>query len=224
MLPAVAYAATDDDSTSVRAPHHLNEVEVLGIKQMPTPGNSPVTRITPADIRRLGIDAVKDLGDIVPNLYSPDYGSRMTSSIYLRGLGSRIDQAVVGLTIDGVPFLNKDAYDFDLPDIASLSVLRGAQSVLNGRNAMAGQINIYTLSPRDFRGMRAMVEYGRANSVKAAIAGYFDLAETGTRRCRHTITTPTDITATSTTARAPAPRTRGRCAGRRYGPPPRRCR
>lgn len=175
MLPAVAYAATDDDSTSVRAPHHLNEVEVLGIKQMPTPGNSPVTRITPADIRRLGIDAVKDLGDIVPNLYSPDYGSRMTSSIYLRGLGSRIDQAVVGLTIDGVPFLNKDAYDFDLPDIASLSVLRGAQSVLNGRNAMAGQINIYTLSPRDFRGMRAMVEYGRANSVKAAIAGYFDL-------------------------------------------------
>lgn len=175
IMPLAAAAAQPADSVSVHRPHQLNEIEILGVKQMPEPGNSPVTRVTPADIRRLGIDAVKDLGDIVPNLYSPDYGSRMTSSIYLRGLGSRIDQAVVGLTVDGVPFLNKDAYDFDLPDIASLSVMRGAQSVLNGRNAMAGQINVYTVSPRDFQGFKAMAEYGRANSVKAAAAGYFDL-------------------------------------------------
>ncbi|MDO4320609.1 MAG: TonB-dependent receptor [Bacteroidales bacterium] len=175
ILPTAAAAMQPSDTVPAHRPHELNEVEVLGVKQMPEPGNSPVTRITPAEIRRLGIDAVKDLSDIVPNLYSPDYGSRMTSSIYLRGLGSRIDQAVVGLSIDGVPFLNKDAYDFDLPDIASLSVLRGAQSVLNGRNAMAGQINVYTVSPRDFQGLRAMVEYGRANSLKTAVAGYFDL-------------------------------------------------
>lgn len=169
---ARAAAAPD----SVREPHRLREVEVLGVKQMPTAGVLPVTRLSRASIVRLGIDAVKDIGDIVPNLYTPAYGSRMTSSIYMRGLGSRIDQAVVGLSIDGVPFLNKDAYDFEIPDMASAEVLRGAQSVLNGRNAMAGQINILTLSPRDVRGLRFMAEYGRGNSAKAYAAGYFKLS------------------------------------------------
>lgn len=157
---------------SVRTAHCLNEVEVLGVKEMPTPGNTPVTVLRAAQLRRLGIEAVKNLSDIVPNLYAPSYGSRMTSSIYMRGLGSRIDQAVVGLSVDGVPFLTKDAYDFDIPDIAVIDVLRGARSVLNGRNAMAGQINIYTLSPRDFQGVRAMVEYGRFNSLRASAGVY----------------------------------------------------
>lgn len=150
----------------------LREVEVMGIKQMPSPEVLPVSRLSRPEIVRLGIEAVKDLGDIVPNLYTPSYGSRMTSSIYMRGLGSRIDQAVVGLNIDGVPFLNKDAFDFDLPDIASIEVLRGAQSVLNGRNAMAGQINVYTLSPHDYQGTRLMAEYGRFNDAKLSAGWY----------------------------------------------------
>lgn len=169
-------SAQESPADSVRPPHHLREIEILGVKQMPSAGVLPVTDIRRGEITRLGIDAVKDIGDIVPNLYTPSYGSRMTSSIYMRGLGSRIDQAVVGLSIDGVPFLNKDAYDFEIPDIASAQVLRGAQSVLNGRNAMAGQINIYTLSPRDVRGLRFMAEYGRGNSAKAYAAGYFALS------------------------------------------------
>lgn len=164
--------AAAQDSVPAHAPHVLNEVEVLGFKTMPTPGNTPVTTLGAAQLRRLRVDAVKDLGDIVPNLYTPAYGSRMTSAIYMRGLGARIDQAVVGLSVDGVPFLSKDAYDFDISDMASVSVLRGAQSVLNGRNAMAGQINIYTLSPRDWQGVRAMVEYGRRNAFKASAGVY----------------------------------------------------
>ncbi len=168
-LPAAAEAP---DTADVRPPHRLREVEVLGFKEMPEPGNTPVTQLRAARLRRLGVDAVKDLGDIVPNLYTPAYGSRMTSSIYMRGLGSRIDQAVVGLSVDGVPFLTKDAYDFDIPDIATVTVLRGARSVLNGRNAMAGQIDVYTLSPRDWQGVRAMVEYGRFGSFKASAGLY----------------------------------------------------
>lgn len=174
-LAAQAAAPAPDSIPAEHAPHTLNEIEVLGVKTMPTPGNSAVTRINAATIRRLNIEAVKDVGEIVPNLYSPNYGSRMTSSIYMRGLGSRIDQAVVGLSVDGVPLLNKDAYDFDIADMARIEVLRGAQSVLNGRNSMAGQINVYTLSPRDYRGIRAKVEYARANTFRGALGGYFKL-------------------------------------------------
>lgn len=166
-----------DSAAYVHRAHSLNEVEVLGVKQMLSPGSTPATVISAAVVRRLGINAVKDISDIVPNFYAPAYGSRLTSSLYMRGLGSRIDQAVVGLSVDGVPFLTKDAYDFDITDIASMVMLRGAQSVLNGRNAMAGQINIYTLSPRDFQGVRAMVEYGRANSVKASAGVYTRLSD-----------------------------------------------
>lgn len=173
---SVMYAQAAVGSDTVASRHQLREIEVLGVKQMPQSGPMPVTRLGGAEIRRLGIDALKDIGDIVPNLYTPSYGSRMTSSIYMRGLGSRIDQAVVGLNIDGVPYLNKDAFDFDIPDIASAEVLRGAQSILNGRNAMAGQINIYTLSPLNYRGWRFMAEYGRYNNIKASAAGYFKLA------------------------------------------------
>lgn len=167
-----AAASGQADTVTRHVAHQLNEVEILGVKQMLSPGNTPQTIISGAQAQRLNIHAVKDASDIVPNFYAPAYGSRMTSSIYMRGLGSRIDQAVVGLSVDGVPFLTKDAYDFDITDIAGISVLRGAQSVLNGRNAMAGQINIYTLSPRDYQGVRAMVEYGRANSVKASAGVY----------------------------------------------------
>ena len=120
----------------------------------------------------MGIEAPKDISLVAPNFYMPDYGSRMTSSIYVRGLGARIDQPVVGLTIDNIPYLNKDSYDFDVCDIAEIEVLRGAQSVLNGRNTMGGQINVRTLSPLSASGWRAMAEYGTANTVKASASYY----------------------------------------------------
>ena len=152
----------------------LKPIEVLGVKQMADGGVAveAVTKISGAEARRLGIEAPKDISLVAPNFYMPDYGSRMTSSIYVRGLGARIDQPVVGLTIDNIPYLNKDSYDFDVCDIAEIEVLRGAQSVLNGRNTMGGQINVRTLSPLSASGWRAMAEYGTANTVKASASYY----------------------------------------------------
>ena len=67
----------------------------------------------------MDILSVRDAADIIPNFYVPDYGSRMTSSIYVRGLGARIDQPAIGLNVDNVPILNKDAFDFDIDDIVA---------------------------------------------------------------------------------------------------------
>lgn len=165
--------ATEAPDTTARQ-HRLRPLEVLGVKQIPDGGTTveAVTRISGAEARRSGIDATKGVSLVAPNFYIPAYGSRMTSSIYVRGLGARIDQPVVGLTVDNIPYLNKDAYDFDISDIESIEVLRGAQGVLNGRNTMGGQINIRTLSPLRASGLRAMVEYGSKNSVRAAASYY----------------------------------------------------
>lgn len=163
-----------ESGDSVRPAHKLRGLEVVGVKNAPagTAVAEPTTRISGAELRRLGVDAVKGVGEIAPNIYMPDYGSRMTSSIYSRGLGARIDQPVVGLSVDNIPYLNKDAYDFSFTDIQRIEVLRGARAVLNGRNTMGGQINVYTLSPLRYQGFRATAEYATANAARLT-AGYY---------------------------------------------------
>ena len=54
----------------------------------------------------------------------------MTSTIYVRGIGARIDQPVVGMNVDNISIINKDNYDFDIPDIESIEIVRGPQSTL----------------------------------------------------------------------------------------------
>ncbi len=159
----------DADSTLT-----LREVSVTALKQPARLSVQPLasTTVTAEDVSRYNIVTMKQVSEIAPNLYMPDYGSRMTSSIYVRGIGARIDQPAVGLNVDNVPFLNKDNYDFDLVDIDRIEVLRGPQSVLYGRNTMGGLINIYTLSPFKYQGVRVTGEYGSANSAKVSVGGY----------------------------------------------------
>lgn len=165
LMPAAIFAA---DSTKV---HELTPLEVTGAKLMPNVSSQVEanTHISKQQIRQLGIDAPKDISVVVPNVYMPDYGSRMTSSVYVRGLGARIDQPVMGLSVDNIQYLNKDAYDVDIPFIESIDVQRGACSILNGRNTMGGQINIRTLSANPYgTSFQGMAEYGTANTVKVA--------------------------------------------------------
>ena len=114
----------------------------------------------------------KDLSLTVPNLLHADYGSRMTSSIYMRGLGSRMDQPAVGLYVDNVPILNKNNYDFDYFDLRRIDVLRGPQGTLYGRNTIGGVIDVHTLSPFDGQGTHIGVGYGNGNSWYARAALY----------------------------------------------------
>ena len=101
-----------------------------------------VSQLRSEDLERGRVLSIKDLTAIVPNFYQPDYGSKMTSSIYVRGFGARIDQPVIGVSVDGVPYLNKNNYDFDMLDVAAVEMLRGPQGTLFGRNTMGGQLNI----------------------------------------------------------------------------------
>lgn len=48
-----------------------------------------VSILSPQAISGRQIDALKDISSFVPNLYMPDYGSKMTSAIYIRGIGAR---------------------------------------------------------------------------------------------------------------------------------------
>lgn len=172
-----ADAATDDGVQYADTTMALQEVSVTAIKQSSDVKVLPLasTVLAGKQLERMKIVGMKNMSEIAPNFYIPDYGSRMTSSIYVRGIGARIDQPVVGLIVDNVPFLNKDNYDFDVADIDRMEILRGSQSTLFGRNTMGGLINIYTLSPLKYQGLRALAEYGSRNTVKASLSYYTKL-------------------------------------------------
>lgn len=61
-----------------------------------------ITRVFMQRLETESVTTLKDLSATVPNFYIPDYGSKMTSSVYVRGLGARIDNPVVGMYVDGV--------------------------------------------------------------------------------------------------------------------------
>jgi outer membrane receptor protein involved in Fe transport len=138
----------------------LDEVTVTAIKQSANLRSqaTALTVIGSQEAERNLVTSAKTASGMAPNLFIPDYGSRMTSTVYVRGIGTRIDQPAVGLTIDNVPVMTKENYDFDLADISRIEMLRGPQNTLYGRNTLGGVMNIYTLSPLNYQGTRALVE------------------------------------------------------------------
>ena len=109
--------------------------------------------------------SIKDLGYTVPNFYIPEYGTRQNSPVFVRGVGAKTNGPTVGFYIDGVPHMERSAFDDDLFDITALEVLRGPQGTLYGRNCIGGIINAYTRSPFEFQGTRVKIGYGRYNDM-----------------------------------------------------------
>jgi outer membrane receptor protein involved in Fe transport len=153
----------------------LQEVDIVSsvkISDDEASGTFSTTSLRRVDLENRQINSVKELSALAPNFYQPDYGSRMTSSIYVRGFGSRMDQPVVGMNIDGVPVMNKNNYDFELFDIDRVQVMRGAQGLLFGRNTSGGTINLHTMSPLNFQGKRFSLGYGTANNLRLKASHY----------------------------------------------------
>lgn len=152
----------------------LDELDVIAVKGHSNYRMRPISgnHLSSARAQSLGVVGVKGMSDVVPNFYVPDYGSRITSSIYVRGIGARMDQPAVGLTIDNVGIMSKDAYDFDVADIASIEMLRGPQSSIFGRNTMTGLINIRTLTPWEYSGWKATATVGLNSLFKFNLGWY----------------------------------------------------
>ncbi len=174
----VAITVPSDSVTSPLGEVLLSEVSVTAIKEGDHPNaDESVTYIGSKAVTAYDLVNLKQVAALAPNFYIPAYGSRMTSSIYVRGLGTRIDQPAVGLNIDNIPIINKNNYDFDLADIDRVEILRGPQNILYGRNTMGGLMNIYTLSPLNFEGIRAKVSYGTQNTARLSAGVYGKLSQ-----------------------------------------------
>ena len=149
-----------------------------------------------ADLQARGVADIKGLSSLAPNFFMPDYGSRYTSAVYIRGIGSRTNNPAVGLYVDNLPYTEKAGYDFSFADVERVDVMRGPQGTLYGRNTMGGLVRVFTADPlraggTELRlgattregGRRASVATGfrPAESLGLRLSAYYDGAE-GFRR------------------------------------------
>lgn len=155
-------AAEADTSRVVQ----LQGVEVISFKENGSLRQQPssVTLITHKQMEEAHITSLKTASVKVPNFFIPDYGSRLTSAIYIRGIGSRINTPAVGMYVDNVPYIDKSAFDFNFYDIENIDVLRGPQGTLYGRNTMGGLVRVHTKNPFDYQGTDLKLGYATGDN------------------------------------------------------------
>lgn len=163
----LAFCAAETD-TLTRKEFMLDAVVVKSFKQEKDLRISPIsaTSVTGSIISKNNLTNIKNFSGFIPNIFMPDYGSKLTSPIYIRGIGSKINSPSVGLYVDGIPYFEKSAFDFSFTEIDRLEVLRGPQGTLYGRNTMGGIINVYTKSPLKHQGTHISAlagSYGEQN-------------------------------------------------------------
>ena len=84
------------------ATHLLDEVIISGYvpQRMTAPSGKAPVSLTWINGKELGlyrIQSVTDLTSRVPSLFIPDYGSKRSAAIYLRGSGARSTGQTIGL-------------------------------------------------------------------------------------------------------------------------------
>lgn len=174
LLCASAHISAVENDSIIRQSIVLDEVivtsskETKSIKEMP----ASVSYIPLKEIQNRNITSIKDISSYVPNLFIPDYGSKLTSPVYIRGIGSKINAPSVGLYVDQIPFFEKTVFDFDFSEIDKIEVLRGPQGTLYGRNTMGGLINVYTKSPLNYEGTMFSFSEGNYNQLQASGSHY----------------------------------------------------
>ena len=103
-------------------------------------------------LNQLNVRDLSQLSQFVPSFVMPAYGSRLTSSMYVRGIGSRINNPAVGVYYDNIPLMSKAAFNNHFYMIDRIDVMRGPQGTLYGQNTEGGLVRIYSKNPMNYQG------------------------------------------------------------------------
>ena len=178
-VTTVAFAApTDTEIALVKDTTKVIDIEEVVVIATPKENTRlrqqaiSSTSLSQNEMRNNSVTSVKTLSGLVPNLFIPDYGSKLTTSVYVRGIGSRINTPAVGLYVDNIPFIDKSAFDFNYSDIERIDVMRGPQGTLYGRNTMGGLIRVFTKSPFTYQGTDIRLSAATYNDYKASLTHY----------------------------------------------------
>jgi outer membrane receptor protein involved in Fe transport len=183
LLTCGAAGATGVDGQAVADSsrvHDLDEVVVVSqSKEYQKLRHQPIssTVLTGNELSQLGIRGLRHLSDYVPSFVMPEYGARYTSSIYVRGIGSRVNSPSMGIYLDDIPLMSKSAFNAYNYEIDRVDVLRGAQGTLYGINTEGGLVRQYTKNPMNYQGTDLHLGIGTHFTRHADLAHYRRLGQ-----------------------------------------------
>lgn len=168
----------DNDSTIMS--YTAKAVVIESFKQNNNLSIQPIaaSQLSERDLKESNIKSVKEITGMIPNFFMPEYGSKLKSPVFIRGIGTEKDAPSVGLYVDGVPYFDRSTFDFNINDVERIEVLRGPQGTLYGRNTMGGIINVFTKSPLKYKGTHINLSAGNYNSYQAGMSHYGNVNET----------------------------------------------
>ena len=125
-----------------------------------------------AQMQQLNVRDLSQLSQYVPSFVMPSYGSRYTSSMYVRGIGSRINNPAVGVYYDNIPLMSKAAFNNHFYMLDRVDVLRGPQGTLYGQNTEGGLVRVYSKNPMNYQGTDIRLGIGTGLFTNAEVAHY----------------------------------------------------
>ena len=123
-------------------------------------------------MQQLNVRDLSQLSQYVPSFSMPAYGSRLTSSMYMRGIGSRINNPAVGVYYDNIPLMSKAAFNNHFYMLDRVDILRGPQGTLYGQNTEGGLVRIYSKNPMNYQGTDIRLGIGTGLWRNVEVAHY----------------------------------------------------
>ncbi|WP_230975651.1 TonB-dependent receptor [Acetobacter garciniae] len=120
-----------------------------------------------------GITSLDKIQNFAPNIsfgnVASNSGVANAAAVFIRGIGQTdfsfgVDPGV-GMYVDGVYVGSAVGSVLSMVDIADVSVLRGPQGTLFGRNTIGGAVSVSSLTPNETLSAKADVKYGTANRI-----------------------------------------------------------
>ena len=150
LLRAIAMAQLTLAGSTLSYAQVLEEVIVTARKQAENLMDAPVavSVVSGAQMNREGITNLEQISIKTPGLQLGR--SAVASSIYIRGIGSGINlgfEQSVGMYLDGLYQIRSRQFTQSMVDLERVEILRGPQSLLFGKNTVAGAIKVETANP-----------------------------------------------------------------------------
>ena len=123
-------------------------------------------------LQQLNVHDLSQLSQYVPSFVMPSYGARLTSSMYVRGIGSRINSPAVGIYYDNIPLMSKAAFNNHFYMLDRVDVLRGPQGTLYGQNTEGGLVRVYSKNPMNYQGTDVRLGIGTGLWRNVEVAHY----------------------------------------------------
>ena len=149
-LALFAMGAQAQQEESATRPGQLETVVVTANKRVEKLESVPmaISVMSEQEIQRTNVREIEDIVNMMPSLTLNSGTTAANNAIFMRGIGTvsvgigvESDVAVI---IDDIPIATQFQAFKDLADVARIEVLKGPQSTLFGKSAVAGAVNIVT--------------------------------------------------------------------------------